>query len=90
MFGPSKNTKQKYIDGTRRWQNSNLRNVLWHEWSSKSLNQMERGLRNMYDYSEVLKLLKKFPSLEKLATPHRSRSRRDRVYKAVLIRELKQ
>ena len=69
MFGPSKNTKQKYIDGTRRWQNSNLRNVLWHEWSSKSLNQMERGLRNMYDYSEVLKLLKKFPSLEKLATP---------------------
>lgn len=69
MFGPSKNTKQKYIDGTRRWQNSNLRNVLWHEWSSKSLNQMERGLRNMYDYSEVLKLLKKFPSLQKLATP---------------------
>ena len=30
---------------------------------------MERGLRNMYDYSEVLKLLKKFPSLQKLATP---------------------
>jgi len=49
MFGPSKNTKQKYIDGTRRWQNSKLRNVLWHEWLSKSLNQMERGLRNMYD-----------------------------------------
>ena len=69
MLGPSKNTKQNYIDGIRRWQNSNLRNVMWYEWSSKSLNQMERGLRNMYDYSEVLKLLKKFPSLEKLATP---------------------
>ena len=50
MLGPSKNTKQNYIDGIRRWQNSNLRNVMWYEWSSKSLNQIERGLRNMYDY----------------------------------------
>ena len=74
MFGPSKNTKQKYIDGIRRWQNSNLRNVLWHEWTTKSLNQMERALRNMYDYSEVLKLLRKYPSLRKLATPPQDRS----------------
>jgi hypothetical protein len=77
MFGPSKNTKQKYIDGIRRWQNSNLRNVLWHEWTTKSLNQMERALRNMYDYSEVLKLLRKYPSLQKLATPPRDRSLHD-------------
>ena len=77
MFGPSKNTKQKYIDGIRRWQNSNLRNVMWYEWTTKSLNQMERALRNMYDYSEVLKLLKKFPSLQKLATPPRDRSLHD-------------
>jgi len=74
MFGPSKTTKQKYIDGIRRWQNSNLRNVLWHEWTTKSLNQMERALRNMYDYSEVLKLLRKYPSLRKLATPPQDRS----------------
>jgi hypothetical protein len=77
MFGPSKNTKQKYIDGIRRWQNSNLRNVMWYEWTTKSLNQMERALRNMYDYSEVLKLLRKYPSLQKLATLPRDRSLHD-------------
>jgi len=83
MFGPSKNTKQKYIDGIRRWQNSNLRNVLWHEWTTKSLNQMERALRNMYDYSEVLKLLKKYPSLQKLATPPRDRSLYDGINRRI-------
>jgi len=31
-------------------------------------------LRNMYDYSEVLKLLRKYPSLRKLATPPQDRS----------------
>ena len=83
MFGPSKNTKQKYIDGIRRWQNSNLRNVLWHEWTTKSLNQMERALRNMYDYSEVLKLLRKYPSLQKLATPPQDRSLYDGINRRI-------
>ena len=83
MFGPSKITKQKYIDGIRRWQNSNLRNVLWHEWTTKSLNQMERALRNMYDYSEVLKLLKKYPSLQKLATPPQDRSLYDGINRRI-------
>ena len=31
----------------------------------------------MYDYSEVLKLLRKYPSLQKLATPPQDRSLHD-------------